>query len=134
MIPTTTYQQQPLQPMPPNGLQHMQSIMTSYGQPGMLDNLEPPKHVVGSQDRRGILPSAPGRPAVTATGTGSTKNTMIPSKDADGKFPCPHKPATTMLNENDMMAANGCEVGLEHLASTGATVYIGVDSVMAWWG
>jgi hypothetical protein len=88
---------QALRPMPPNGLQHMQSVMSSpYGQPnmmqhpGLLDNLEPPTHVVGSQGRRGILPSAPGRPAVTATGTGATKNAMIPAKDADGKFPCPH--------------------------------------------
>jgi hypothetical protein len=88
---------QALRPMPPHGLQHMQSALpSSYGQPNMLsqpnmlDNMEQPTHVVGSQGRRGILPSAPGRPAVTATGTGSTKNTMIPAKDADGKFPCPH--------------------------------------------
>jgi len=87
---------QTLRPMPPNGIQHMQSVMSPYGQPNMmshpslLDNLEPPTHVVGSQGRRGILPSAPGRPAVTTTGTGSTKNAMIPAKDADGKFPCPH--------------------------------------------
>ncbi|KAI9746194.1 MAG: hypothetical protein M1818_000875 [Claussenomyces sp. TS43310] len=51
---------------------------------------ETPTHVVGSQGRRGILPSAPGRPAVSATGTGATKNAVIPAKDADGKFPCPH--------------------------------------------
>lgn len=51
---------------------------------------EVPTHVVGSQGRRGILPSAPGRPAVTATGPGASKNTLIPAKDADGKFPCPH--------------------------------------------
>jgi hypothetical protein len=50
---------------------------------------EPPTHVVGSQGRRGILPSAPGRPAAPAAGTGA-KNTVIPVKDADGKFPCPH--------------------------------------------
>jgi hypothetical protein len=84
-----------LRPMPPAGMPHMQSMM-SYGQPnmlshhGMVDSLEPPTHVVGSQGRRGILPSAPGRPAVTATGAGASKNTMIPAKDADGKFPCPH--------------------------------------------
>jgi hypothetical protein len=49
-----------------------------------------PTHVVGSQGRRGILPSAPGRPAAPAAGTGAGKNTVIPVKDADGKFPCPH--------------------------------------------
>jgi hypothetical protein len=88
---------QALRPMPPNSLQHLQSVMSSpYGQQNMLshssllDNMDPPTHVVGSQGRRGILPSAPGRPAVAATGTGSTKNAMIPAKDADGKFPCPH--------------------------------------------
>ncbi|KAF4624185.1 hypothetical protein G7Y89_g13987 [Cudoniella acicularis] len=83
---------QTLRPMPPNGLQHMQSGMSSpYGQGTMmLQEMEPPTHVVGSQGRRGILPSAPGRPAPVATGTGSTKNAMIPAKDADGKFPCPH--------------------------------------------
>lgn len=88
---------QPLRPMPSGGL-HLQSALNSphYGQNQMIgqsmlpDMNEQPTHVVGSQGRRGILPSAPGRPAVTATGTGSTKNAMIPAKDADGKFPCPH--------------------------------------------
>lgn len=67
----------------------MQGAMASaYGQgPGQE---EVPTHVVGSQGRRGILPSAPGRPTVTATGPGASKNAMIPAKDADGKFPCPH--------------------------------------------
>lgn len=89
---------QPLRPMPPNGLHNgmPQNMQSPYGQSnnfmqsGMMDSNEPPTHVVGSQGRRGILPSAPGRPAVTATGPGSTKNAMIPPKDADGKFPCPH--------------------------------------------
>lgn len=54
----------------------------------MLQEMEQPTHVVGSQGRRGILPSAPGRPAASATSAG--KNAMIPAKDADGKFPCPH--------------------------------------------
>jgi hypothetical protein len=82
---------QALRPMPPHGLQQISGSMGSpYGQNNMLSQLEmePPTHVVGSQGRRGILPSAPGRPAVSATGTG--KNAMIPAKDADGKFPCPH--------------------------------------------
>lgn len=96
IAPTPMQSRMPQTLRPPNGIQHMQSVMsTPYGQPnmiqhpGLLDNLEPPTHVMGSQGRRGILPSAPGRPAVTATGS-STKNAMIPAKDADGKFPCPH--------------------------------------------
>jgi hypothetical protein len=48
-------------------------------------------HVVGSQGRRGILPSAPGRPPVMANGVnGSPKGNAVPQKDADGKFPCPN--------------------------------------------
>jgi hypothetical protein len=89
-------QQQRLRPMPPAS-QHMMSAMSSpYAQSGMLaqspilSEHEPPTHVVGSQGRRGILPSAPGRQPVTATGAGATKSAMIPAKDADGKFPCPH--------------------------------------------
>ncbi|TVY59326.1 Respiration factor [Lachnellula suecica] len=82
---------QALRPMPPNGMHMGPGMASPYGQGTMmLQEMEPPTHVVGSQGRRGILPSAPGRPAVTATGSGSTKNTMIPAKDADGKFPCPH--------------------------------------------
>lgn len=49
-----------------------------------------PTHVVGSQGRRGILPSVPGRaPAPSSINTVSAKS-LIPTKDADGKFPCPH--------------------------------------------
>ncbi|KAL1862019.1 hypothetical protein Plec18167_001200 [Paecilomyces lecythidis] len=52
---------------------------------------EPPRtQVVGSQGRRGILPSVPGRAAVANGVNGAAKNTTIPAKDADGKFPCPH--------------------------------------------
>lgn len=53
---------------------------------------EPPRtQVVGSQGRRGILPSVPGRATPVANGVnGTAKNTTIPAKDADGKFPCPH--------------------------------------------
>lgn len=49
-----------------------------------------PTHVVGSQGRRGILPSAPGRAAPPTPGTAASTKSMIPAKDADGKFPCPH--------------------------------------------
>jgi hypothetical protein len=81
---------QTLRPMPPNGMHMGPGMQSPYGGTMMLQEMEPPTHVVGSQGRRGILPSAPGRPAVNTTGNGSTKNAMIPAKDADGKFPCPH--------------------------------------------
>ena len=88
----------PIRPMTTSSPLHTQHGMHGQMQPGMQPPFgqgmppenEPPTHVVGSQGRRGILPSAPGRPAVTATGTGATKNAVIPAKDADGKFPCPH--------------------------------------------
>ncbi|KAI2699928.1 hypothetical protein CBS147317_6843 [Penicillium roqueforti] len=53
---------------------------------------EPPRtQVVGSQGRRGILPSVPGRATPVSNGVnGTAKSTTIPAKDADGKFPCPH--------------------------------------------
>ncbi|KAN0076406.1 hypothetical protein V8E54_006548 [Elaphomyces granulatus] len=53
---------------------------------------EPPRaQVVGSQGRRGILPSVTGRAGGMANGVnGTAKSTTIPAKDADGKFPCPH--------------------------------------------
>jgi hypothetical protein len=84
-----------LRPMPPGGvgggpLNGLPSL-TSAGlgqRPSFLQNEEAPTHVVGSQGRRGILPSAPGRP--NAPQQGQTGKSMIPQKDADGKYPCPH--------------------------------------------
>ncbi len=59
-----------LRPMPAGGVMPTQPGMNSpyaqsplMPQPGMLPDGEQPTHVVGSQGRRGILPSAPGRPA-----------------------------------------------------------------------
>ncbi len=51
-----------------------------------------PTHVVGSQGRRGILPSALGRPPAVATdgGQGGPKTASTPAKDSEGKFPCEH--------------------------------------------
>lgn len=88
----------PLRPMtsatplhPQHGMHSLQTTMSSgYGSQSLMPDQDTPTHVVGSQGRRGILPSAPGRPSVNATGTGATKNATIPAKDADGKFPCPH--------------------------------------------
>ena len=46
--------------------------------------------VVGSQGRRGILPSVPGRPGPIANAVNASGKSAIPVKDADGKFPCPN--------------------------------------------
>jgi len=78
-----------LRPMPPGyqpqpGMPQQQPLPQ---QPQQHDFNGEPTHVVGSQGRRGILPSAPGKPAAPAAG--QAKN-QIPQKDADGKFPCPH--------------------------------------------
>ncbi len=83
-----------LRPMPPGGVMPQPGVQSPYGPAGLmqqpLPDGEQPTHVVGSQGRRGILPSAPGRPAAPQAGTAAAKNTVIPVKDADGKFPCPH--------------------------------------------
>lgn len=81
-----------LRPMPPGGIvqpggPYNPGVM-SMNTGSVID--EHPTHVVGSQGRRGILPSAPGRPAAPTAGAGAAKTTQIPVKDADGKFPCPH--------------------------------------------
>ncbi|KAK4145880.1 fungal-specific transcription factor domain-containing protein [Dichotomopilus funicola] len=84
-----------LRPMPAGGVMPQAGMNSPYGQSplmpqtSMLPESDPPTHVVGSQGRRGILPSAPGRPAAPAAGSAQAKN-QIPQKDADGKFPCPH--------------------------------------------
>lgn len=84
--------------MPQSGYSNSMSALPSFGSAGlvpgqsyMTNQESEPTHVVGSQGRRGILPSAPGRAAAPTAGTpaASTKS-MIPAKDADGKFPCPH--------------------------------------------
>jgi hypothetical protein len=47
-------------------------------------------HVVGSQGRRGVLPSTAGRPAaLPVEGNASNKTAVVPVKDAEGKYPCP---------------------------------------------
>jgi hypothetical protein len=82
-----------LRPMPASGIPQP-GMNSPYAQSplmpqqSMLPEGDQPTHVVGSQGRRGILPSAPGRPAAPAAGTPG--KTTIPQKDADGKFPCPH--------------------------------------------
>ncbi|KAK4458906.1 hypothetical protein QBC42DRAFT_15855 [Cladorrhinum samala] len=85
-----------LRPMPASGVMSQTGMASPYGQSPLMpqnsmipEGGDQPTHVVGSQGRRGILPSAPGRPAAPAAGTSQAKN-QIPQKDADGKFPCPH--------------------------------------------
>jgi hypothetical protein len=103
-VPQTTQPMshpQPIAPAPPGGrgapvLRPMPGVMNQPGvmppggtvmQQGPLHEGEQPTHVVGSQGRRGILPSAPGRAPV---GQVNSKGQVTPVKDADGKFPCPH--------------------------------------------
>ena len=79
-------------PMPSrgNGKVSLGSIADGTNQ---LDRVEepPPTHVVGSQGRRGILPSAAGRPvAVAGANTSGQKAAPTPEKDDDGKYPCKH--------------------------------------------
>ncbi|KAJ4414621.1 hypothetical protein N0V82_007804 [Gnomoniopsis sp. IMI 355080] len=84
-----------LRPMPAGGVMPQSGLNSPYaqspmmGQPSLLQESDQPTHVVGSQGRRGILPSAPGRPAPPAPGSAAAK-AQVPQKDADGKFPCPH--------------------------------------------
>lgn len=78
-----------IRPMPPSGLPSLSSS-GQLSQPAFMQNEEAPTHVVGSQGRRGILPSAPGRPNPPAQGSAQSSKSMIPQKDQDGKFPCPH--------------------------------------------
>jgi hypothetical protein len=85
-----------IRPMPPGGVGGPMGSLPSLGnahmgqQASFMQNEEAPTHVVGSQGRRGILPSAPGRPNAPVSGSGQASKNMIPQKDADGKYPCPH--------------------------------------------
>ena len=87
-----------LRPMPAGGLNEPPTLSSYHkGTPtsnsvSLQSTHEPqPTHVVGSQGRRGILPSAVGRPPAIGNGnlTGQ-KPASIPPKDAEGKFPCPY--------------------------------------------
>ena len=79
-----------LLPAPPQGQGNGNSsypMVSSIPQPEAV--VAPPTHVVGSQGRRGILPSAAGRPtAVAGTNTNGQKAAPTPPKDASGKYPC----------------------------------------------
>jgi hypothetical protein len=76
-------------PQTDNRMPHWSTAETSSGVPADASRDPSRTHVVGSQGRRGILPSAPGRSAAAPeVVNGSPKNSAIPAKDADGKFPC----------------------------------------------
>ena len=80
-----------LLPMPARGHGRLASAAERHA--NQLDTGEEPQptHVVGSQGRRGILPSAAGRPAAVAgASTSGQKAAPTPPKDAEGKYPCPH--------------------------------------------
>jgi hypothetical protein len=96
--PTPTSSFPTLRPMPtPAPGQHaMQAGYApnagfGFAPTGEEQEIPPRTHVVGSQGRRGILPSDEGKPAAVASnGTSTAKTPVIPQKDADGKYPCPH--------------------------------------------
>ena len=86
-----------IRPMPAGGLNEAPALPGSQ-KPASSASLAlqngqetQPTHVVGSQGRRGILPSADGRPTAVPTGTANGQKVgNVPLKDEDGKFPCPH--------------------------------------------
>ncbi|KAL8668996.1 MAG: hypothetical protein Q9168_006402 [Polycauliona sp. 1 TL-2023] len=98
----TLYQQPPIAPAGAPFEQHhsqQPNHQQPRQQPSQHSQYQPkqapqqhPTHVVGSQGRRGILPSALGRPpAVPADGAqGGIKMASTPAKDSEGKFPCEH--------------------------------------------
>lgn len=89
--PAHNRQQQALRPMPSNGMQQPREAAYDQNpyltQSSMMPEMDPPTHVVGSQGRRGILPSAPGRPTISTTA--EWIKSFVPTKDNNGKYPCP---------------------------------------------
>jgi len=84
-MPTSGMADQPLGSSMPRMASHPSLAQLSTSQE------EEPTHVVGSQGRRGTLPSANGRPVAVADTKGSTSATAGLKKDAnDGKWPCEH--------------------------------------------
>ena len=84
-----------LLPMPPRG--NGKPTLSLSNHINHIDAAVEPQitHVVGSQGRRGILPSSAGRPvAVVGANTNGSKAAPTPPKDADGKYPCQHCPKT----------------------------------------
>ena len=87
-----------IRPMPAGGMCDRSSVSSmprisshpTLAQLSASQDVEP-THVVGSQGRRGILPSANGRPVAVADASGSKAATAGLKKDPnDGKWPCEH--------------------------------------------
>ena len=87
-----------IRPMPTGALNERSSISSlprlssqrSVIQRSTSEDIEP-THVVGSQGRRGILPSASGRPvAVTDPNESKGPNAGLKKDPSDGKWPCEH--------------------------------------------
>ncbi|KAK5687785.1 hypothetical protein LTR17_026754 [Elasticomyces elasticus] len=96
-IPGTLAQHGPLslQPMTPGdfsgpmpGFPSMMCTGQLGQQADFMQDSDAPTHVLGSQGRRGVLPSAPDSPEVPAQGT-TNPWSMIPQKYTDGRYPCP---------------------------------------------
>ena len=83
-----------LRPMPMGGLNQPYTCGPSYNQIPAIDTFSAhesqPAHVVGSQGRRGILPSAAGRPPAISNGSSTGQKSNMPTKDDEGKYPCAH--------------------------------------------
>ena len=78
-------------PMPPRSLRSILSVFGSDDSLSQPEEINPPSHVVGAQGRRGILPSAAGRPPAVVDSNGDGQKGMAtPAKDEHGKYPCPH--------------------------------------------
>ena len=97
-VPLQVRRPQELRPMPAGGLNE-QPQLSPYSNGSSVSHLASlqsnrrpqPTHVVGSQGRRGILPSAVGRPpALGNEDNAAQKSASIPPKDSEGKFPCPY--------------------------------------------
>ena len=88
-MPQPTNFNSPTTPFPP--FNHATVVPQQQPHPQYIPSQEAePTHVVGSQGRRGILPSVPGRPPPPATVTNTSAKSLMPQKDSDGKFPCQH--------------------------------------------
>ena len=105
-----------IRPMPVGGMNPLLSLSDQVlsQQIPVGDHEPPPTHVVGSQGRRGILPSIPGRAAaVTGSNASSGKSANLPTKDADGKFPCPYCSKTYLhakhLKRHLLRRESGCQ-------------------------
>ena len=82
-----------LRPMPSMGLDPNRNAVGGLQDPSAARG-NPPRPVVGSQGRRGILPSDEGRPPVAPAEDPASKANFNPAKGPDGKYACPHCPKT----------------------------------------